>query len=139
MTEFDKGQIYYFTCDKQGKKVGCCGYKNSSGTVERPFVIVSHKTFNNREKNEDIYAIPISSRSRSSNNFDVEITPDSFQGPWKKTKIHGNILCDKLCRLRQKEIYSKNKDMNGILTNQTFDQIKTKTRQFITKMLEGSV
>lgn len=110
MTTFTKGEIYYFTCDERGCSTLCgyCkGHKNSNKGVERPFLILTSREWNEKNRNEGIYALPLTGGG-SGNTFSVPIVEEFFENSTEFVKFRNSIiLCDRICRINEKDLLKK--------------------------------
>lgn len=131
--DFDRCSIVYFDCDQRGRRTRCesnCGFKNSSGTFERPFVIMSLKTWNKNIKNDGIYVLPITSKLGNAYSLTLgsDIILDKNLINFKDSKV----LCDKLCRVSEKDL-SKGTNSSIKINYSEFKLISKKVNEALTQ------
>lgn len=131
MRSFIKGEIYLFECDMRGRNVNYDGYKNSQGGKERPFLILTQEKWNNDNKNEGMYALPLTGGGEG-NVFSIPVKEEFFENPVDFGKLNRSIiLCDKICRINEKDIFKKNCKKQSRIQINFCNQAKNKIKDFI--------
>jgi mRNA-degrading endonuclease toxin of MazEF toxin-antitoxin module len=120
---FKPGEIYWFECDQAGKRIPCCGIRNSNQNSERPFLVIS-STEHNRN-NDSIFALPLTTKDLGGTASVQLAYPDSFSQA--SQRIDGSVLFEKVCRLREKDLWPSNKKAQATLTHKQHRIIVTKT------------
>ena len=125
--EYEKGKIYFFECDQRGRNTRNDGFLNSNKGYERPFVIISSEMWNKSQRNDGMYAIPLT-KSGSGNTFSFSLGNDDIKD--SKEFVGSIVLCDKICRVSERDKYVKH-FTNAKLGYQAISAIKNKINQFI--------